>query len=286
MRTAEEIQIRDPFILTDTEHGVYYLYGTGGDDWNIRPYPHFVVYKTKDLVHFEEPKEIFRAPDGFWATRDFWAPEVHAYRGSYYMFASFFAENHCRGTQILVCDTPDGTFVPLTKEPVTPREWECLDGTLWIENGTPYIVFCHEWLQIHDGTMNVMPLSEDLSHANGDVTVLFRASEPAWANKTGQDFVTDGPFLFRMKDGTLCMLWSSLANGAYVQALSVSESGSVLGPWKHLDMPIFSRDGGHGMLFTTLEGQKMLTLHRPNSAPEHPRFFPVKEENGTLILIP
>jgi hypothetical protein len=26
-----------------------------------------------------------------------------------------------------------------------------LDGTLWVEDGVPYMIFCHEWIQITDG---------------------------------------------------------------------------------------------------------------------------------------
>lgn len=288
MLTANDILIRDPFILPDPENGVYYMYGTCGNFGNDTPYPRFLVHKTRDLVHFEEPIEIFRANDDFWATRDYWAPEVHKYNGKYYMFASFKHPDECRGTQILVSDVPEGPFKPLCDRPVTPHDWECLDGTLWVENGKPYIIFCHEWVQIHDGTMNAMPLTDDLTAPAGEVTVLFRASDPAWADKTGEDFVTDGPFLFTMEDGTLAMLWSSMIggiHGSYAQVLSVSESGSVLGPWRHVEKPLFDRDGGHGMLFTAFDGQKMLTLHRPNGRlTEHPRFFPVKEEGGTIVV--
>lgn len=46
------------------------------------------------------------------------------------MFASFKNEDRHRGTQILVSDTPDGKFKPLTDYPVTPEDWECLDGTV------------------------------------------------------------------------------------------------------------------------------------------------------------
>lgn len=38
----------------------------------------------------------------------------------------------CRGTQILRADKPEGPFVPLSDGPVTPADWECLDGTLYV----------------------------------------------------------------------------------------------------------------------------------------------------------
>ena len=51
------------------------------------------------------------------------------------MFASFKAAGVCRGTQILVADHPKGPFVPHSDGPVTPRDWECLDGTLYVDPG-------------------------------------------------------------------------------------------------------------------------------------------------------
>jgi hypothetical protein len=41
-------------------------------------------------------------------------------------------------------------------------------------------------------------------------------------------------------------------------------SGSVLGPWAQDDTPLWSDDGGHGMVFRALDGQLFLTLHAPN----------------------
>ncbi len=289
MLHAEDIQIRDPFILRCDEEGAYYLYGTVGGKRleDGRTVPHFMTYRTRDLVEFEEPIEVFDAPEGFWADRDFWAPEVHRYHGKYYMFASFKAPDKCRGTQILVCDTPAGRFVPLTKEPVTPRDWECLDGTLYVDDaGKPWIVFCHEWLQIHDGAICAMPLTEDLTQAAGAPQVLFHASDAPFAPQGQTDYVTDGPFLFRMQHGRLGMLWSSfIPETGYAQYLAVSDSG-IDGTWTQTDTPVYVSDGGHGMLFEAFDGRLLLTLHAPNRWPEHPRFLAVAETaSGTLACI-
>ena len=130
MLKKEEIRIRDPFILTDKENHCYYMYGTTDlEPDTLHTGCSFSVYKTSDLEHFEEPKVIFDGTN-FWATQDYWAPEVHKYNGKYYLFASFKHPERCRGTQILVCDTPDGRFAPISDAPATPADWECLDGTL------------------------------------------------------------------------------------------------------------------------------------------------------------
>jgi len=280
-----DINIRDPFILT--EGGKYYMYGSrGASCWGNTPNPDsgFDVYVSSDLENWSAPKCIFKRRDDFWSTHNFWAPEVHKYNGKFYMFASFKSENACRGTQVLICDTPDGNFEPICDSPITPRDWECLDGTLHIEpDGTPYIVFCHEWLQVHDGEMCAMPLSDDLTHAVGKPIILFRASEPDWATKGKENYVTDGPFLYRTASGRLIMIWSSNANGAYCEAMSYSDNGSILGKWSHDDRLLFSKDGGHGMIFKALDGKLMFTCHQPNKTPlERPQFFEIEERDGSL----
>ncbi|MDE7220240.1 MAG: family 43 glycosylhydrolase [Oscillospiraceae bacterium] len=171
-----------------------------------------------------------------------------------------------RRTQILAADTPMGPFSPHSDGPVTPRNWECLDGTLYIENGKPYMVFCHEWLQVHDGEMCAIPLRDDL-RAAGDPVVLFRASEPGWADKGAENYVTDGPFLYRSREGELLMLWSSSCGGVYRQAVSRSANGTLLGRWHHDPKLLLSRDGGHGMVFRTFDGRLLFTCHQPNQHP-------------------
>ena len=83
MIKREDIRIRDPFIITDKENGCYYMYGTTALAENTLSAKNtFSVYKTYDLENFEAPKVIFDGTKyGFWADRDFWAPEVHRYGG-------------------------------------------------------------------------------------------------------------------------------------------------------------------------------------------------------------
>ncbi len=88
-----------------------------------------------------------------------------------------------------------GPFVPFSNKPHTPSDWSVLDGTLYVEDGVPYMVFCHEWTQIVDGTMELVQLSDNLSETTGKVARLFRASETGWVRTVRNNgYVTDGPF--------------------------------------------------------------------------------------------
>jgi GH43 family beta-xylosidase len=270
MLKREDIRIRDPFILP--ENGIYYMYGTTDlEDGSLRARNTFAVYTSTDLENFSEPKVVVDAATlDFWGSYDFWAPEVHKYNGRYYLFGSCKAQDMHRATQIFVCDTPDGEFIPLADTARTPADWECLDGTFFIDNGKPYMVFCHEWTQIKNGEIHAMPLSDDLTHPIGEPVLLFRATDNPQVTGNNGNYVTDGPFLFR-EDGKIKMIWSSFANGRYV--VLEAQADSLLGPWTHFGSR-FDFDGGHAMLFTGFDGKRRISLHAPNKANlERPVFF-------------
>ena len=164
MLDIKEIRIRDPFIFTDKKNSCYYMYGTPAlENGSIRARTTFSVYKTYDLKSFEAPVVAFDGEAcGFWADRDFWAPELHEYKGKFYLFGSCKSADRCRATQIFVSDSPMGPFSPLSDKPVTPEDWECLDGTLYVSReGKPYMVFCHEWVQTKIGRMCYAALKEE-----------------------------------------------------------------------------------------------------------------------------
>lgn len=256
-----EIHIRDPFILPF--EGKYYLFGTPGKcAWEGGA--GFYCNISEDLENWSEPIKCFDPPKGFWATENFWAPEVHYYSGRFYMFASFLGKGHMRAVQVLASDKPEGPY-EVWSDPLTPNDWMCLDGTLYVENGVPYMVFCHEWVQVTDGEMCIVRLSDDLKNAVEPPRILFHASTPDWASsKEHGGFITDGPFLHKCADGRLVMIWSSFDEHGYIEAVAYSENGTVNGKWRHCKKPLLSDNGGHGMIFKTFEGKLLFTLHLPN----------------------
>jgi arabinan endo-1,5-alpha-L-arabinosidase len=273
MTTSNEIHFRDPFVLV--EDGIYTLYGTSGEG-GMGADGRFQAYRGTDLEHWDGPFTVFQRTADFWADRDFWAPEVHRHGDAYYLFASFRTDGARRGTQILKADHPLGPFTPWSDGPVTPRDWECLDGTFHVdEEGAPWMIFCHEWVQAWDGEMCAVRLTPDLRAAASAAVTLFKASEADWAARVVDGYVTDGPFLLRLADGSLGMLWSSLGKRGYAIGLAVSTGGGILGPWRQETTPVFGEDGGHGMVFTDLDGKKRLAIHQPNAVPdERPVFLP------------
>ena len=265
-----DINIRDPFILP--YNGRYYMYGTRGKNaWYSASLSTlgFDVYVSDDLENWSEPIEIFSYFDGFWGDTQYWAPEVHYYNGRFYLFASFKSSHHHRGTAILVSDAPDGRFTEHSTLAITPHDWECLDGTLYVEDGKPYIVFCHEWTQIKDGTVCALELTPDLKSSVGEPIELWRASDPSWVCSCtdNEDYVTDGPFMIRLDNELIC-IWSSFTEGnEYCESISRSDNGSITGKWTIDEKLLFTKDGGHGMIFTDYSGNMNFVFHTPNNTP-------------------
>ncbi len=260
-----DVWVRDPFILP--YQGAYYLYRRLHHE---QEHESFLCYKSYNLIEWDAPVCCFTPPADFWADVDFWAPEVHFHEGAFYMFATFYKEGRNRATQILKADRPEGPFF-VWSDPITPKDWMCLDGTLYVEENTPYIVFCHEWLQVTDGEICMQELSKDLKTAVGEPKVLFRASRSPHTKRVKvagitqlEGYITDGPFLKKTAHGKLLMIWSSYGENGYIEAVAVSESGSIHGEWKHCERLLSDKNSGHGMLFTAFDGTEYFVMHAPN----------------------
>lgn len=84
-----EIHIRDPYILTDSVAGMYYMYRTSDTiDGAGKVRGGVEVFTSRTLDNWEGPKTVMRIPDGNALTGTVWAPEVHAHDGRYYLFAT------------------------------------------------------------------------------------------------------------------------------------------------------------------------------------------------------
>ncbi len=296
---TENIHVRDPFIFADRKTSTYYLYAQAGNRAGSG-FQGVEVYTSTNLNEWTAPRPVLTLPKGTDVAM-VWAPEVHAYQGAYYLFVTLTARSTLavekpvaakgwpkmfkRGTWIFRADAPDGPFGPLKDEPHTPPSWMALDGTLYVEGQTPYLVFCHEWVQLIDGAVDAVELKRDLSGAAGEPVRLFRASDAPGAKSGPQEGkVTDGPFLYRSpKSGALFMIWSTFIPGkAYCVLLARSESGRIAGPWRD-HAPIYTTNGGHGMIFTALDGKLLLALHQPNTGPlERLRLFDLADDGATL----
>lgn len=292
-----EVRLRDPYIWPDEATGTYYLITSqmraqGSNRHGVS------ALTSKDLQTWKGPFPLFQIEPDFWAQGSVWAPEMHRYRDRYYLFATMnspqklpdepwpdWPEKTKRGTQVLVADSPLGPFEPFRNRAHLDPNLMTLDGTLWVEDGVSYMVYCHEWVQTKDGTIDLIRLKDDLSDVAGDPITLFKASEAPWTPPNEDRYVTDGPCLYRTKTGKLLMIWSSFTAAGYTTGIAISRSGKIHGPWSHQSEPLFKNDGGHGCIFRAFDGTLMLTLHSPNRGPQERALLFELEDTGATIRL-
>ena len=282
--TDSGVRVRDPYVLA--YDGAYYMYGTGLA-WN----GYGCVYST-DLKNWSDPTRIYTPPEGFDGDGDWWAPECHYFNGNFYLFATYHSSvSGKRGVAIFRAADPLGPFEIITDGHVTPKDRDAIDGTLYVdEAGQPWMVYVGEWTSNEDGVGDMMAakLSGDLTTFISEPILLFRGTDARWAKGK----FTDGPFLYKTKNGRLLMLWSANDEGGYCVGIAYSSNGRIDGRWRQQPQPLYkadkkTADGGHGMLFTAPDGTLTLSIHSPNESTEgNPTtavFVPVADIGETLV---
>jgi hypothetical protein len=311
----DDVPCHDPYVLrVEGGYLLYTAYSSARWERSIPPGSEHpapsgtgvLAWWSPDLISWGSPTAVFQVPEGAWADPAVapWAPEVHRWGGRYVLATTLHdpadrlpavAQRGTRiamsaagwgdvtpvrrGTVLAVADDPRGPFELLDPQrPHTPWDFMALDGTLTRdENGAPWLVYAHEWVQTVDGTMEAVPLDEEL-RVTGEPVHLFRASEAPWYRSITPSaaalapYVTDGPQLWPLPGGALAMIWASYrpnaqhTGGEYVETQAISRSGSLLGPWEQGEV-LVDGNAGHGMLLTTHEGDPVLVLHRGMNTP-------------------
>ena len=290
MKTSE-INIRDPYVLLSG--GKYYLYGTRSETcWG--PAEGFDCYISPDLREWEGPVEIFSRPEGFFADRFYWAPECYEIAGDYYLITTLGSADRKKAIYALKSSRPEGPFT-FYSGPLTPPDWTSIDGTLYQEDGGWYLIFSHSLEDAPDGDFCRVKLSDDLSHPVGEVETFLKAKDAPWSLPVpfageefgieGDGYFSDGPGLLKLSDGRLYMILSSWSTSGYAVGVAVSDHGSLQGPWRMQEKPLYPVNGGHGMFFRTKEGELLFALHYPNDKyAERPHFFRIECRDGQLTL--
>jgi len=267
----DSITLSDPFIIADKATNMYYMTGTGG-----------LLWKSKDLKFWDGPYVVAQTDPTSWIGPNpmIWAAEIHEYKGKYYYFATFtnravkidtVAGNviERRACHILVSDKAEGPYVsvPNSDKTYLPANKPTLDATFWIENNKPYMLYCHEWLQNQNGTVEKIELKPDMTGTIGNGQILFRAFDSPWSREKGKEGtihpnrVTDGPYVFKTQTGKLGIIWTSWVYDVYTQGVAYSISGKLTGPWVQEPKPITPPNFGHGMIFESLDGKMLMAIH-------------------------
>ncbi len=279
---TSELPFRDVCVLADKKTNRYYMVGFQKKASSAQQ---VVCYQSKDLKMWGGRTVALENDSEY---NDSWAPELWQYKGGYYMFATLSIASNLgdkKACYILKADKPNGPYT-MHSERLTTSKLSCIDGTLYVQDGVPYMVYSEEWIpneEVPNGKMTLVKLKDDLTgiDTSYEPRVIFTALD----NTMSADPITDGPWLYKAKNGELVMLWSKYKNNKYTIIQARSQNG-IEGPWTHDVEPLFSDDGGHAMIFEDFSGNLKIAFHdrSQNKGNERPVIYDFIDNNGVLFI--
>ncbi len=276
--SGQPVPLADPFIML--YEGTYYAYGTGPADG-------IAVYTSDDLLTWKAPADDRLAlhKNDSWGDKWFWAPEVYAIGGRFYMY--YTANEHiCVATS----DNPLGPFKQEIRKPMLENE-KCIDNSLFIDtDGTPYLYFD----RFNDGlNIWVAELEADLQTIKPETMRPCIHVSQEW--ETVWPRVNEGAFVIKHK-GTYFLTYSANSYESLFYGIGFATAGHPTGPWtKYEGNPIFQKPGnlvgvGHSALFTDKAGKLRIVFHaHQNETKIHPRLMHIstvrfKRKNRQTVM--
>ncbi len=235
----------DPFVLL--HDGTYYLYSTNAADG-------FRVYTSTDMGTWIDRGYCLRAEDVM-GERWFWAPEVMARDGRFYMV--YVAEEHLG---IAVADSPLGPFVQKDKRWL--NDINEIDGHFFVDSdGTVYLYF----VRFDKGNVLWCARMKDdlLSYDESTAVFLFRA-EAEW--ETRDCSIVEGPFVLKHK-GKYYLTYSANHTRSEDYAVGCAVSDHPMGPFTKVSYnPILKKSDalngtGHHSFTTSKDGRELVCVY-------------------------
>ncbi len=157
----------DPFVLEYRRK--FYAYAT-----ETVGFPGIQVMESSDLVHWAHKGVAFTPP---WATEHYWAPEVFAYKGQF--FLTYSALNPQTKKHDIAIATGTSPLGPFTHRGILLRGDDnkvgAIDGTIFMDTDkTPYLIYSEE----DPRSVILRRLSKDLLTTEGERHVLTQPDLP------------------------------------------------------------------------------------------------------------
>src|SRR4051812_36705026 len=161
----------DPFVLR--VDGGYVAYGTGATVGGRA----FEVLRSDDLVHWTSVGGALEPLAEAWAT-DYWAPEVAAADGRWFMYYSAGTGDAGHKLRVAVADAPEGPFRDQGVV-LTPDEPFAIDPPPFRDDdGQWFLFFAHDVLDgDRVGTAVAVDRLVDMTRLEGRPRTLLRASD-------------------------------------------------------------------------------------------------------------
>ena len=280
-----DVALGDPYVIYDHPTGKYYMYGTGGGARNG-----FAVYSSADLENWHNEGQVYDAGnENGWSDSTaawdgaYWAPEVYAHNGRFYLFYSAqWKDNPGNDLEnfrigVAVADKPTGPFVDLPGGPLFDPGYPIIDANVYFaKDGRIFLYYsrcCYKhpvasevaawarqkgWFdEIEESWVYGVELKPDFSGVIGDPVLLLRPpvtmddAQAEWESRsvTSREVNrrwTEGSFTFK-HDGIYYMMYSANHFAGENYAVGYATATHPLGPYtKAANNPVLEKNTTRG----------------------------------------
>ena len=256
----------------------------GGDFWAAATTgtwaPHFALLHSRDLVNWRPAGYVFRERPR-WAKSDFWAPEIVADRGRFFVYYTARRDEGPERTGTLcvavaTAPRPQGPYTdrgPLACEIPELANVGSIDAAfVRDERGRPYLVWKADGNDAEPDqptSIFAQRLSDDGTRLLGRRVEIMRNDAP-WERHVveGSYFVRRNGWFYHFYSGNAC------CGRDCDYALGVARAKKLLGPWeKSPRNPILDDNEswqcpGHGSIVTLADGRDYLLYHSYRRRPD------------------
>ena len=284
-RNPLNVALGDPYVLYDPKTERYYMYGTGGGAKHG-----FSVYSSTDLADWKNEGQVYHAGnENGWSDSTaawggaYWAPEVYAHNGKFYLFYSAQWKNNPGNDLenfrigVAVADKPTGPFIDLRDRPIFDPGYPIIDANVYFDDdGRVYLYYsrcCYkhpvksevaDWAkkkgwydEVEESWVYGVELKPDFSGTIGEPVLLLRPpvlladAQAEWESRSVTHHEvnrrwTEGSFTFK-RDGRYYIMYSANHFGGEHYAVGYATASSPLGPFtKASNNPVLAKNTDKG----------------------------------------
>lgn len=247
MKKGEDMNIKNPIGITNIgdpfvikHSGRYYLYATSFIDG-------FLCWQSVDLIHWEEPVQVYKKSEKSFGYKDFWAPEVIYQNGQFIMhYTARWDYNNSLRIGVAISNDPLGPFVDVyDKKPMFDEGYAVIDGHVFIDDdGTRYFYYdrdCSEYIYEgkHESHIYVTTLDSTFTKLVGNKKMIIKPEQP-WEIQTGTWRWNEGPFVLKHQQ-RYYLMYSAGFYASKGYAIGYAVAKHPMGPFvKASENPILS----------------------------------------------
>lgn len=253
--------IGDPYIIRCGN--AYYMYATDAPGG-------FKYFYSEDLIDWKDMGYCYH---GTWGENCFWAPEVYAHNGKFYLlYTARMKEKHSLRIGLAVANRPGGPFIDVENGPLFDFDYAAIDATvLFDDDGRTYMYYSRDCSEnvidgVHTSVIYGMEVHPETFKPISKPVVISAPDIP-WECKASNTWRwNEGPAVIK-RNGIYYLNYSVNCYASREYSIGCSQAVSPLGKFKKYDKPLLCyRENdfsgpGHNNFFTDAKGNVYTAFH-------------------------